>query len=342
MAEDLRRFLDDEPIQARQASAAERFWRWARRNPAVASLSLLVLLLLAAGMTVSMLLGFDAAKQAAAAKRDQGRAEESARTANEKANEANAARAAAVKARDETQRHLYRALIREAEALRGSRTPGYRNRVWQLLAQAARLDVPELNLQELRQNAMSCLGDFLGREPTLLSEFPAAIQGVALDDTGTELAVLLNNGAVVGSNTVTRERQPPRPRALVSATRPWARFSPARSANGKRTAAASGWNVVVKDAERIGEDKTFPLPAPPFHIALSPDGRWLVSSFLTAAKDGRRTKVAALQVWDLSSGRRSPSRSFRSWASPHRLQSRWPAVRVQLPGRGRDLPGLRL
>ncbi len=38
MAEDLRRFLADEPIRARRASAAERFWRWARRNPSIALL----------------------------------------------------------------------------------------------------------------------------------------------------------------------------------------------------------------------------------------------------------------------------------------------------------------
>ena len=38
MAEDLRRFLDDEPIRARQVNAAERYWRWARRNPWIAAL----------------------------------------------------------------------------------------------------------------------------------------------------------------------------------------------------------------------------------------------------------------------------------------------------------------
>ena len=38
MAEDLRRFLADEPIQARQVSTAERYWRWARRNPVIAAL----------------------------------------------------------------------------------------------------------------------------------------------------------------------------------------------------------------------------------------------------------------------------------------------------------------
>ena len=36
--EDLRRFLADEPIKARQISTSERYWRWARRNPVIAVL----------------------------------------------------------------------------------------------------------------------------------------------------------------------------------------------------------------------------------------------------------------------------------------------------------------
>jgi eukaryotic-like serine/threonine-protein kinase len=38
MTEDLRRFLDDEPIQARRTSAVERYARWARRHPGIAVL----------------------------------------------------------------------------------------------------------------------------------------------------------------------------------------------------------------------------------------------------------------------------------------------------------------
>jgi serine/threonine-protein kinase len=43
LAEDLRRFLDDRTILARRSSVAERLWRWCRREPAVASMTLALL-----------------------------------------------------------------------------------------------------------------------------------------------------------------------------------------------------------------------------------------------------------------------------------------------------------
>jgi WD40 repeat protein len=59
LAEDLRRFLADQPIKARRASNAERTWRWCRRNPAGAGLivtAALFLALLAIGLPLSLLL----------------------------------------------------------------------------------------------------------------------------------------------------------------------------------------------------------------------------------------------------------------------------------------------
>src|SRR5262249_36553949 len=49
LADDLRRFLDHEPIQARPVGAAGRLVKWARRRPAIAALSVLSLLLGLAG-----------------------------------------------------------------------------------------------------------------------------------------------------------------------------------------------------------------------------------------------------------------------------------------------------
>src|SRR5262249_5457354 len=48
LADDLRRFIDDKPILARQASLSERFWRGSRRNPAIAGLSAAIVILLVA------------------------------------------------------------------------------------------------------------------------------------------------------------------------------------------------------------------------------------------------------------------------------------------------------
>jgi serine/threonine protein kinase len=55
MAEDLRRFLADQPILARRTGRVERLWRWSRRNPALAGSIAALFLFLAigcAGMTV--------------------------------------------------------------------------------------------------------------------------------------------------------------------------------------------------------------------------------------------------------------------------------------------------
>jgi WD40 repeat protein/serine/threonine protein kinase len=48
LAADLRRFEEDHPVLARRVRAAERLWRWCKRNPSLASLATAVFVLLAA------------------------------------------------------------------------------------------------------------------------------------------------------------------------------------------------------------------------------------------------------------------------------------------------------
>jgi WD40 repeat protein/serine/threonine protein kinase len=92
LGEDLRRFLADEPIRARQVSPGERYWRWARRNPAIATLGavLTVVLVLATVCSLFAVQRFRIQAQAQstlASAREVARAEEAA--ARFKADQAN-------------------------------------------------------------------------------------------------------------------------------------------------------------------------------------------------------------------------------------------------------------
>src|SRR5262249_22374540 len=82
LADDLRRFLNGEPIRARPVGPVGRLRRWAARNPAVASLLALVIGTLAAGAAVARYCAVPADRRA-------GEAAQKAGEASQKADEAN-------------------------------------------------------------------------------------------------------------------------------------------------------------------------------------------------------------------------------------------------------------
>jgi serine/threonine protein kinase/Tfp pilus assembly protein PilF len=64
MAEDLGRYLADRPILARRSNAKERFVRWCRRNPLVASLTAAVMAVLVVGLATSTYFAASASREA--------------------------------------------------------------------------------------------------------------------------------------------------------------------------------------------------------------------------------------------------------------------------------------
>jgi serine/threonine protein kinase/WD40 repeat protein len=133
LADDLRRFLNGEPVEARRTSAAGRTWRWCRRNPAVSALltSVAALLLLsAAGASFAALrLGL--------------------------------ARDAAVQAERDATERLYRSTFAQAQALGTSGQVGQRFRSLETLEEAAgiarSLGTLDEHLVALRTEAIACL-----------------------------------------------------------------------------------------------------------------------------------------------------------------------------------------
>jgi serine/threonine protein kinase/WD40 repeat protein len=179
LAEDLERFQSHEPIMARPVSRPERLWRWCRRKPVLASvIGLLVVLVLQ-----SLFFGFRIV-------RDTRKSLETERQLHQ-----------------ESDSNLYRALVREARAIRLAQGEGFREKALQLLRQAHDMEgIPEdvRNLQELRQEAVACMGDFAGLKPTTWKGFPAPVVSLAVHPKGSQVALGLADGTVRISGIVSR------------------------------------------------------------------------------------------------------------------------------------------
>jgi len=75
LAEDLRRYLNQQPIKARPVGKAERLCRWCRRNPLVASLTTAVAVSLLLGTAIASYFAVDARREAARARKNETLAE---------------------------------------------------------------------------------------------------------------------------------------------------------------------------------------------------------------------------------------------------------------------------
>jgi WD40 repeat protein len=265
LADDLGRFLSGRPIAARRTGAAERAWRWCRRNPAVASLAGALALLLgaaAAGGTLSAVL-FARERDEAVTQRKE--AQKARRAAIDGQNEAIGQREEAQKARQEAVERLREALVAQAQKSRVSTARGRRFDSVEAIRKAAAIR-PSL---ELRNLAIECLtlADVRpapvgtpGEQP-----LPEAERYVYADDRGNLRVCRFADGAEV------RRLSGPEGRAWVWHLSPGGRFVAAKFHPPGRERPNALW---VWDLDGEGNQPVLKVPTGVCEEAFgfSPDG----------------------------------------------------------------------
>jgi serine/threonine protein kinase/WD40 repeat protein len=269
LAEDLRRFLSDRPIQARPATSLEKVWRWCRRNPAVASLTVAVWMLLAAIAVGASVSSFWLAEEQTATKKQLKLTE---------------------KAEKRAENRLFEALVAQARATRRSGQPGRRCDSLAALAEAMKLDpekdLDDATLRTLRSEVMaaSALPDL---RHVKSFTFEAPWLGSAAIDCASERYVVSDPTGGLRVFTVGDEQEVCRLALNVTCSEP--RFSPdgrhvLATIDNQGEASLGTWDLDASTAAPLIVHRGL-------HIAsvFSPDGRRL------AFGAGDRT----IRIWDV-------------------------------------------
>jgi WD40 repeat protein/cytochrome c-type biogenesis protein CcmH/NrfG len=211
LADDLRRFLADQPVHARPAGRIERLARWARRHPGVAGLLAAVQMALVALVVLGVWSNFriahelrraESARDEAVLARDEAdRLRSDAETARDEAEsartQAEKSRALAEKtrkqaelSRDDAVAESYRARFSETQALRLAGQSGWRHLALAKLHELAALSTPQRDPVALRSEAAACVGGF---DAVLVQRFAGHAQSVRSLDFSPDGALLASH-----------------------------------------------------------------------------------------------------------------------------------------------------
>jgi WD40 repeat protein len=278
LADDLRRWLKGEPVQAQPIGRVEKVGRWCRRNPALAASVAGVLLALAVGTAVSVAF-------ALAAQREAGRATANEALANLKAHEAAADRDAARAAERESRQRMVRLGIMTGTRALESGEPAAAL-LW--FHQAWELDRPNPDAEPSHRARLAGL---LHSMPELLGAcfHRGQVADAAFSPDGTRL-LARSDGREVYLWDYARSRLATPPLAHSDQVR-HACWSP--DGTTVATASADG-SAAVWDARTGTRAHTLPYGRPVTWVAYHPKGDRLV----TAAEDG------TVQLWEVATGKR--------------------------------------
>jgi WD40 repeat protein len=295
LADDLRRFLDRQPIRARPAGAAERAWKWARRRPAVAGLAAAVAAVALAGL--AGVLG------------EWARADANARQAVKKADDEAAARRDADEQRRRAERLSAGLALDQGVRLceEGKTGPGL---LW--MARALELTPDD---DDLAFAARANLADW--REH-FCPVHPGPGQGTIV----TSVAFSPDGRAVLTGDWGNTDGRPGPAHARLWDAAAWGRGEPAPSVTVEHERPI--WSVAIRPDGRAfataSEDGTARLwdaetgqplgepmryAGPVYAVAFSPDGRTVATAGLDVDPAAGGTAGGVVRFWDAADGKKS-------------------------------------
>jgi WD40 repeat protein/predicted Ser/Thr protein kinase len=304
LADDLGRFLADEPVHARAVGRTEKVWRWCRRKPALASLAASVLVLV-------VLLAVGAPIAAFRINRERQRAEAQAYTA-EMNNVLQAWKEGQLKRAEDLLsayipkpgrsdlrgfewRYLWK--LCQDESLHTIQC-GTNDQVWRLVSSPGQSFVAACG-----QNAVRLLDPATGQElhsfayPNPEAKHTSHLIALA---QATNLLAAHRAGGVVGLWDLARK-------SLLGTVQPFTNnlTALALSPDGTRLAARDGRNVGMWDISRPTASRPMwslqlDVDFGPAVLKFSPDGKTLVGN-------GRTIQAGTIAAWDGETGRELPS-----------------------------------
>jgi WD40 repeat protein/serine/threonine protein kinase len=268
LAEELQRYRDGRPILARPVGRLERFWRWCRREPAIASLSAAVTVALIAGSVISNFYSVLASKRAESERKAKIKAQKLADENGELAkinaelakSEGQAKITAQERASDEQQARL--AAERQSRIATAEKLA--------VLSHAKRSDSPELSLLLAVESGRATLRDEEGLLPSSHSELLDALSHIG-------------GRPLVGHQAAIKA-------VAISPNSRWV-------ITGSADKTARVWNLTAENPAanpRILTGHTNHVT----ELAISPDSRWIVTA--SRASSYPRPPDTTVHIWDLA------------------------------------------